>query len=274
MLKLLYVGLFVAIAVLVASSSDPTPTPTAPPAPTATPVPTNTPEPTATPVPATATPVPEPTAMPEAEDEDEDSQQETGMVSEEGGLAPLNMTDPEAIAAELSESELACIAGAAGTDRVLELFANPDLATPEEQTALIECLEDETLLRIFLTGLIGDTGPLSVETSMCIRGGTEEIDLRAVMLAGNAGDEQMAMVGSMSAFFLTLACLSDEEFEAAGPALGMTAQDRASMDCVLEQLGGPEGMAETLAAGDETAFMTLFGVAMGCGLELDGPPSG
>ena len=38
------------------------------------------------------------------------------------------------------------------------------LVPPEETAALIQCLEDETLLRLFLTGLIGQTGPLSAET--------------------------------------------------------------------------------------------------------------
>ena len=53
--------------------------------------------------------------------------------------------------------------------------------------------------------------------------------------------------------------------EAAAPALDM--EDRESFQCALEQLGGPEGMAETLGSGNENSFMALFGAAMGCGLQ-------
>jgi hypothetical protein len=82
------------------------------------------------------------------------------------------------------------------------------------------------------------------------------------------------MIGSMSAMFLTMACLSDEEFTAAAPALGMSPDDRESLNCVMEQLGGPEGIAETLGAGDESSFMALFGAAMGCGLQMQGAAPG
>ena len=37
----------------------------------------------------------------------------------------------------------------------------PDAVSAEEIAALSQCLEDETLLRLFLTGVIGQTGPLS-----------------------------------------------------------------------------------------------------------------
>ena len=273
MLKLFYCAILVALAaVLLACSEDPTPTaaptdtpvPTPTVAPTWTPIPTPTPVPTATPAP-TATSIPEPTeAMPEPT---EAMVRETTVT---GGIAPLNMEDPEAIADELSESELACLAGVAATDRLLQLFAAPELATPEEQTGLIGCLSDETLLRIFLTGLIGDTGQLGEESSDCIRGGMEGIDLRTVMSAGIAGDEQAAMLGSMSAMFLTLACLSEEEYQVTAPALGMSPDDRESLNCVLEQLGGPEGMAKVLGAGDESSVMAIFGAAMGCGVQMEG----
>jgi len=184
------------------------------------------------------------------------------------------MEDPVAIASELSESELACLAGSADTDRLLQLFVSPELASPEEQIQLIECLEDETLLRIFLTGIIGETGTLSEETSACIRAGTEGIDLRSVMLAGIGGDEQTAMVGSMSAFFVSLACLNEEEWETAGPALDMDASDQESMQCVLEELGGPEGLAATLETEGEAGFLALLGAATKCGLDSDAGTGG
>ena len=38
-------------------------------------------------------------------------------------------------------------------------------------------------MRLFLTGLIGQAGTLSEETSECIRGGFSGFDLRSMMLA-------------------------------------------------------------------------------------------
>lgn len=270
MLKFLYLAILAATVAALLACSSPTPTPV----PTDTPVPTPTPEPTWTPVPTptpepTATPTPAPTVAPTAAaTEAMDAEAETG------GIAPLNMQDPVAAMSELSESELTCLAGAGETDRLLQLFAAPELATPEEQVELIGCLEDETLLRIFLTGIISETGPLSAESSACIRGGMDGLDLRSVMLAGQAGNPQAAMVGSMSAMFLTMSCLNDEEFDAAGPALGMTRDDLEGFNCVMEQLGGPEGMAQILSAEDESGFMALFGAAMGCDLQLEGAAPG
>ena len=98
----------------------------------------------------------------------------------------------------------------------------------------------------------------------------EGVDLRSVMQAGSTGDEQAAMVGGMSAFFLTLSCLNEEEFAAAAPTLDMTPDDRESLGCVLEELGGPEGLTEIFGAEDESGIMALFGAALGCGLQMEG----
>ena len=228
------------------------------PEPTATQMPTNTPAPEPT------VPAPQPTEAPTAAP----PVQQPATVP--GQLAPLVLDDPVSVASELSDGELACLTGIAETDRLLQIFSDPTLATPKEQAQFINCLEDESLTRLFLTELIGDTGPLSVETSDCIRSGMEGVDLRSVMLAGSGGDEQSAMVGGMSAFFLSLSCLNDEEFAAAAPALDMTSEDRESLDCVLEQLGGPEGMAAVFSAEDESAVMELFGALMGCGMSMEG----
>ncbi len=265
MAKIVWIVILVAVAAVVACS-DPTPTPTATPAPTATPPPTATPAPTWTPIP-TATPIPTETPRPTPSE----APSMTG--SSSGGIAPLRMDDPLAIANELSPEELACIAGVDDVGNLLQLLTAPEMATPEQRVQLVGCMEDETLLRLFLTGLIGESGPLSVETSDCIRTAVEGIDLRSVMLAGNEGDEQAAMVGSMSAMFLTLGCLNDEEFAASAPALDMTPEDRESLDCVFAQLGGPEGIAEALGSEDGAGVMAIFGAAIGCGLQM-GPASG
>ena len=246
-----------------------TPAPTAMPEPTATPAPTATPEPTATPAP-TATEVPEPTATPEPTA----SAQVPEQVTVTGALTPLRLDDPLAIASELSESEMTCLAGVAEMGRLMQIFAAPELASTEEQTKFIGCFEDETLLRLFLTGVMGGAGPLSVETSGCIRTGMEGVDLSTVMLSGAAGDEQAAMVGSMSAFILSVMCLNEDEWEGAAATLGLPLEERENLQCVLEELGGPEGFAEVLSSGDEGSFLALFGAAVGCGVQLEGAPGG
>ena len=253
--KLSFIAVVVALVALLACGSEPTPTPT--PTPTATPTPVPTPTPTATPTPV---PTPTPTAtVPE-------------QVTDSGGIAPLPLDDPMAIASELSESELACIAGVADVGSLMQIFAAPELASPEEQAQVIGCLGDETLLRMFLTGILAGSGPLSVETSQCIRTGMEGVDLAAVMLAGTTGDEQAAMAGSMSAFILTLMCLNEDEWQGAAVSLGAAPEERENLQCVLDEMGGPEGFAETLAAGDEASFFALFGAIATCGLQFEGGP--
>ena len=191
-----------------------------------------------------------------------------------GAITPLRLDDPLAIASELSESEMTCLAGVAEMGRLMQIFAAPELASTEEQTKFIGCFEDETLLRLFLTGVMGGAGPLSVETSGCIRTGMEGVDLSTVMLSGAAGDEQAAMVGSMSAFILSVMCLNEDEWEGAAATLGLPLEERENLQCVLEELGGPEGFAEVLSAGDEGSFLALFGAAMGCGVQMEGAPGG
>ena len=51
---------------------------------------------------------------------------------------------------ELSDPELACLSGNIGLDRRMPALETPDLVTAEDGAALIECLEHETLLRLFL----------------------------------------------------------------------------------------------------------------------------
>ena len=238
-------------------------------APTATPRPSPKPEPTVTPAP-TPTEVPEPTATPEPTAAAQVPEQVTGT----GAITPLRLDDPLAIASELSESEMTCLAGVAEMGRLMEIFAAPELASTEEQTKFIGCFEDETLLRLFLTGLFASAGSLSVETSGCIRTGMEGIDLPALMLSGAAGDEEAAMIGSMSAFILTFMCLNEDEWEGAAASLGSAPEERENLQCVLDELGGPEGFAEMLGAGDEASFFALFGAAVGCGVQIEGAPGG
>ena len=272
MSKLLFgVLLLAVVALLACAGPEPTPVPTStpPPEPTPTPTPeptaTPTPEPTPTPVPA-ATPEPTPTSGPAAAPRETESS---------GTLAPLSMDDPQAFLAELSSSEQSCVSESVAPDRMQALLTSPDLANPEEGAALLQCLEDETITRLFLTGLIGGIGPLSADTSACIRTGFEELDIRATMLAttGGAGEEA-AMMGGMAAFFLTLSCLSEEEWQTAAPSLDMNPDDRKGLECVMNELGGPEGMAAALQPADGGPPMAFFAAAQKCEIAMGpgGPP--
>ena len=187
----------------------------------------------------------------------------------------MRMDDPEAFLAGLSDAEQSCVSENPDPQALMALLDTPELASPDEAEQLIQCLEDETLMRLFLTGLIGQAGTLSEETSVCIRGGFSGFDLRSMMLTSAAGgDEGAAMAGGMTAFFLTLSCLDEDEWAAAAPALEMAPGDRETLQCVLEALGGPEGVAAALqpaGGGPPTAF---FEAAMGCGMPMGASPGG
>lgn len=245
--------------VALAACGEEEPEPTATPQPTATPAPTATPEPTATPVPP---PTPAPTAAPQVPDQ----------AAGTGALAPLNFADPLSMAAQLSPAEIGCVTGVAEMGRLMEMFAAPETASPEERANLFGCFEDETLLRLYFTGVLAATGPLSVETSGCIRAGTEGMDLQAMMLAGASGDEQAQTAAGMPLLVLTVTCLNDEEWPLAAAGLGLPPGQRGDPQCLLDALGGPQGLAQTLSAGDEASFMTLIGAAVGCGMQMQPGP--
>ena len=218
------------------STQAPTERPTA--APRATPASPPTPEPTATPVPLRV-------------------------------LAPLQALDTSALLSELSDTELACIGD--NPEKLARSLAGPGSAPREEQAKLIGCLDDETLARIFLAGFVPGPGPLSQETSDCVRAGFAVIDPRTVMTAGIEGDPGRAMAGSMTALSVTIACLNDEEWEAAASMTGMQPEEREGMRCLLNQLGGPGEMAEAMKAAGEGDLTDLAGAD--CGLDM-GPAPG
>ncbi len=198
----------------------------------------------------------------------------SGSTFEAGMIAPLNPEDPAALIAGLSDAEQACVSGIADPERIATLIGDPQAATPEESSALTQCYSDETLLRLFVTGLVSPTGPLSADTSMCIRGGMAGIDLRSAMTGGAEGNGQDPMVDGMAAYFLTLSCLNDEEWQAASVASGEALGDRESLQCTMAALGGPEGMAAALTSEDGSGILTILTAALGCGVQLEALPAG
>ena len=180
------------------------------------------------------------------------------------------LDNPLNVAGELSDAELACASGVADLGRLLQIFSAPEQADPDEISQLINCMEDETVLRLFLTQLVGLDEPLSEEASACVRAGIDGDAARDVIQSGMSGDAQSAMAGSMSAFFLVLTCFNEEEFAAAAPSLGVPVDDREGMLCLLGELGGPEKVMAAFSGQDEDAMMALLGAAITCGLEMEG----
>ncbi len=257
MLKLIQIALVLASlsAVLACSGDDPAPAAQ----PTAEPTVTRAPEATATP---TATPQPTGTATP-PEDGSETAQD----------LTPLNMDDPQVFLSSLSADEQSCLSdNDIGVSQVMAAMTPTD--SSEEGDVILECLEDETVLRLFLSEPLMATGELSPETSACIRAGLGGIDLRPMMKSTreDAGSTDTQMTG-LASFLTFTACLNDEEWQTAAPALELGPRDESGTDCLLTELGGPTGVAEALLRTDESGLPSNFiGAAAKCGVGFAGMP--
>ena len=267
MLRLLYCAILVmAAALLACSSPTPTPDPTATPVPTPTApppaMPTATPTPTATPIPPQPTIAPAPTAVP-------DPTAPAGMVAPSGALAPIDPSDPQVFLAALPANEQACLAANSDPMRLMTLAGMPGAAinSPQEVVAAVDCLSDDTLLRIFVSGMLTGIGPLSPESSDCLRAGFADYDLRSAMQPG--ANQGAAAAGDMAAFFLTLSCINDAEWLAAAPVLELNPGDRETLQCVIDTLGGPTELAAALEpdanGAPAPAYLTA---AAQCGMNL------
>ena len=273
MLKLpLWIALAILAALLACGEQTPTPggaVATAPaPVETATSAPA--PEPTNTPQ-AVPTATPRPTAAPRATPASPPTPKPTATPAPPGVLAPLQAMDSSALLSALSEAELACISD--DPKKLAGSLTGAGSASREDQAKFMGCLEDETVARIFLAGFVPGPGPLSPETSDCVRAAFEVIDPREVMTAGIEGDPGKAMAGGMAAFSVTMACLNDQEWEATAPQVGMGPDEREGSQCLLAQLGGPGPMATAMRAAQEGNLEDFARAGTECGLEM-GPPPG
>ena len=189
-------------------------------------------------------------------------------------LAPLETQDTQGMRSALSQAELDCIGG--DHEKLAWTLAGPGTASIEEQAELIECLEDETLARIFLAGFVPGTEPLSLQSSTCVRAAFDVIDPRTVMTAGLKGNPGRAMAVSIAALTVTMACLTDEEWKEGASRWGRRPGERADMQCLMEALGGPREMAGVMRIAQAGHFTPLPSAAAECGLETgpvtDGGP--
>ena len=231
------------------------------PAPAAVPIVTEVPAPTeaAAPTEAPAQGETPPTAPPET--------------TPDPGPAGMNGTD--LLTSDLSAAELSCLSEIGDPQQLLALMNNPELAPPQERDALVECLEHETLLKIFLKGFTDQTGPLSTDTSACVNAGFRNFDLRTMMLTSPEGPGgQAAMFKGMAGLLITLSCLNEEEWEAASPALDLQPEGREALPCVMNKLGGPEGVEASLESKEGEPPLAFFRAAAECGLMMMGGPPG
>ena len=233
--------------------------------------------PTATPAPApSAAPIVSPTQAPT---------QEVGSAGTDGGdsgstepLAPLATKDADAFLADVSDSERMCLSDNIPSDRMAMLATTPELATEAEREAFLGCLEHNTGLRLLLTPVLNATGPLSVESSACMRSSYADTDLAALMSSvaadpGTGPEAEAAMAQGMVMFFVSLSCLNEEEFQTASVAMGLAPGERENFLCVLDQVGGQDALAALLIPSAEFPA-ELFQAAFGCQFQMGGPPPG
>ena len=181
----------------------------------------------------------------------------------------------------MSETERTCLSEEVSPDQLTALASSPELVTPElvtdeERLALIGCLEDDTMLRLFLTPVLTATGPLSVESSACLRSGLADTDVGALMLAttGEPGanpNAEAAMAAAMVSSMVSLSCLNEAEFQTAGPTMGIDPEEYGKFQCVLQEVGGPEKMAELMQP-DPGFPAALFEAAFDCQAQISGTP--
>ena len=72
---------------------------------------------------------------------------------------------------------------------------------------------------------------------------------------------------------MTMACLTDQEWEATASQVGMGPDDRERMQCLMAELGGPGQMAAAMKAAQEGDFTNLAQARAECGLDMGPAPS-
>ena len=185
------------------------------------------------------------------------------------------INDTKILMSELSGDEQSCLSEIGDPQQLLTLMNSPELASPEERDAVVRCLEDEILLKLFLKGFTDQTGPLSDDTQACVSTGFQDFDLRSMMLSNTEeSGEEAAMIQGMAGFLIAISCLNEEEWLAASPVLELSPDDRESLQCVMNMLGGPEGFAASLEPKDGEPPLAFFNAATECGLTIMEGPSG
>ena len=247
--KLILLALVLAsLGAVLACSDDDAP---ATPPPTATSIPTGTPQATPQPTTPIATPqatptrppaptptaTPAPTSTPEGQDS-----------SRAQAIAPLKVDDLQEFLSQLSPVEQVCLSDSdIGHRELMQMTGQSPGGSPESTATIIDCLRDETILRLFLTSLVGLSEPFSPETSMCVEEGLVPLDLRRLLAPADAGDAPVnSLALGMAALNVSVVCMNDDEWDIYAPRLGMQPEDRDAAACLFEELGGPAKLVEAM----------------------------
>ena len=191
-------------------------------------------------------------------------------------LRPVDVGNPQVFLSGLSDGEQSCLSdNDIGPQELLQMTGRAPGGSPETTTAITNCLQDETVLRLFLTTLVGQVEPFSQDTSGCIREGFVPLDLRGLLapaVAGNTPANSLAL--GIAALNVAVVCMNDDEWETYAPRLGMQPDDREGAACLFEELGGPAQLVEAMQAASlgETPE-DFIRASQVCGLDSF-PPSG
>ena len=218
------------------------------------------------------TPLPANTPAPEGTEEPIRDTSEPEALPPGGVITPLNLGDSEAALSRVSKPEISCLKQAASPGRLHEILRGVRVPVPEEEAWIVACLEDETLFGVFVAMLIGDPGPLSQDTSTCLRTGLEWVDLRELMTEDTRkrGQDDRAGAVLLSVYFTAVACLNQEEWDATAAGLGLNPGDQETFRCFIEAVGGPETLATALEGADDDGSVDLNRARLGCGLFFEG----
>lgn len=168
----------------------------------------------------------------------------------------------------LTQAEWECLADVVGSQDPEEVYARVETSGEHEVAMFIGCLGGEALLTIFQTDLLLATGPLSLETSACIRG-----NLGGIPTQGYSFDDPVALVTTQTAgSAVILSCLNEEEWQSGPMSMGLGEYNPGGFDCLIRRLGGPQGFGEAYAAlqfgmGNRTA---LSEAEASCGVVYEG----
>ena len=209
---------------------------------------------------AAATAAPEATAKPTATAQPTAAPQkdEAGDVGGDGStegmglppnlLHPVAVDEPQAFLSGLSPGERFCLEEKGiDSEELSQTTGRSPGGSPEATLDIVNCLQDDTVLRLFLTTLVGQVEPFSRETSACIREGFVPIDMRGLLapsIAGSTPENSLAL--AMVALNVSVVCMNDDEWATYSPRLGMQPEGRDGAACLLEGLGGPAKLVEAM----------------------------
>lgn len=156
-------------------------------------------------------------------------------------IAPLKVGDLKAFLSQLSPVEQTCLSdNDIGHQELTQMTGLSPGGSHEATATIIDCLQDETILRLFLTSLVGLSEPFSTETSICIE---------------------------------SVVCMNDDEWDIYAPRLGMQPEFREGVACLFEELGGSAKLADAVQASSLGEPEDLVVAMEACGEETSQPTS-